>query len=260
MPPAPHPRVAPDSRRFDVVFCDVDGCLMPEFTEPADLAALAAVAEHNARAERDRDRPIVVPCTGRPQPFCEAVCKVLGRLDGVPAICEHGGWRYYFEEHRWVIEPGITNTDREAIRAAERWVEHDLAALGCFLELGKHTGVTIIHPDPDHLHRDLLPMIRRTVDERGWPFQVATTWTCVNLTLAHVSKGLAIRRIMDEFGLDRSRCAGVGDTMGDLAIRKEVGWFGCPSNALDELKPHANAVADEPLARGVLALLAMISD
>lgn len=243
-----------------MVFCDVDGCLMPEATTPADLVALGAVAEHNARAVRDRDRPVVVPCTGRPQPFCEAVCKILGRLGGIPAICEHGGWRYFFEEHRWDIEPGITAADRDAIRLAEEWVSGDLAGLGCFLELGKHTGVTIIHHDHAYLHGELLGHVESVVADRGWPFRVATTWTCINLTLACVSKGRAIRRTMAELGLDRSRCAGIGDTMGDLAIRDEVGWFGCPANALDELKPHADAVAGAPEARGVLELLALLSD
>lgn len=246
--------------RFDVVFCDVDGCLMPEEAVPADVAALGAVAEHNARARRDRDRPIVVPCTGRPQPFCEAVCKVLGTLDGVPAICEHGGWRYFFEAFRWDMDPGITRTDRDNLRACERWVEDELGPLGCFLELGKHTSVTVLHRDAEHLHRDLMPVIERTVRERGWGLKLSTTWTCVNLTLAQVSKGGAIRRTMDELGLDRSRCAGIGDTMGDLSIREMVGWFGCPSNALDGLKPHADMVAGAPFARGVLELLAALSD
>jgi hydroxymethylpyrimidine pyrophosphatase-like HAD family hydrolase len=118
--------------------------------------------------------------------------------------------------------------------------------------------VTVIHHDAGYLHTELLQVIRRAVADHGWPFQVATTWTCVNLTLAHVSKGLAIRRTMEELGLDRARCAGIGDTMGDLAIRGEVAWFGCPANALEELKPHANAVSESPLARGVVELLAML--
>jgi len=253
-------RYASDARRFDAVFCDVDGCLLPEQTEPADMGVLAQIAEHNARAQRDRDRPIVVPCTGRPQPFCEAVCKMLGRFDGIPAICEHGGFRYFFEEHRWEIEPAITDQGRAAIRQAEKWVETHLAPLGCFLELGKHTGVTIIHHDVDYLHRELMGPIEKAVGEHAWPFEIATTWTCVNLNLVGVSKGRAIARTIDELGLDRSRLGGIGDTMGDLSIRQEVAWFGCPSNALDGLKQHADAVANAPLAAGTLELLAMLSE
>ncbi|MFK7885086.1 MAG: HAD family hydrolase, partial [Phycisphaerales bacterium] len=241
-----------DRRRFDVVFCDVDGCLLPEQTEPADMAVLTQIAEHNRRAELDRDRPIVVPCTGRPQPFCEAICKVLGRFDRIPAICEHGGFRYFFEEHRWEIEPAITDQDRDAIRGAERWVEQELGPLGCFLELGKHTGVTIIHHDVEYLHNELMPTIQAANVSLGWGFEIATTWTCVNLKLPHVSKSRAIARTIDELGLDYSRLAGIGDTMGDLAIREQVAWFGCPSNALDELKPHADMVANAPLAAGTL--------
>lgn len=250
---------ATDRRRFDVVFCDVDGCLLPEHTEPADMSVLLRLAEHNERAETERDRPIIVPCTGRPQPFCEAVCKMLGRFDRIPAICEHGGYRYFFEDHRWEIEPSITDQDRDAIRAAERWTEHELGQHGCFLELGKHTGVTIIHPDADYLHRDLMPAITTANESEGWGFEVATTWTCVNLKLPHVSKSRAIARTIDELGLDRSRLAGIGDTMGDLAIREQVAWFGCPSNALDELKPHADMVASAPLAAGTLELIEVVS-
>ncbi|MEM9372863.1 MAG: HAD hydrolase family protein [Planctomycetota bacterium] len=250
---------ASDRRRFDVVFCDVDGCLLPEETRPADVGVLLRLAEHNALAESDRDRPVIVPCTGRPQPFCEAVCKMLGRFDRIPAICEHGGYRYFFEDHRWELEPSITDRDQEAIRAAERWTEQHLGPHGCFLELGKHTGVTIIHHNVEYLHRDLMPAIRDANDSDGWGFEVATTWTCVNLKLPHVSKARAIARTIEELGLDRSRLAGIGDTMGDLAIREQVAWFGCPGNALDELKAHADAVAQAPIAAGTLELIQLLS-
>ena len=48
------------------------------------------------------------------------------------------------------------------------------------------------------------------------------------------------------------------DTMGDLAIREQVAWFGCPANALDGLKERADAVAPSGGARGVVELLAML--
>lgn len=246
------------NRRFDVVFCDVDGCLLPETPDPADIHALGALAEHNARAARDRDRPTIVPCTGRPQPFTEAVCKLLAHLDGLPAICEHGAWVFWYDRHRWDLDPAITPEDIAAVRAVEDWVRTDLSEQGCFLQLGKHACLSIFHDDVEFLHRTLRPRIEALVAERAWPFRVSTTWTCINMDLRHVSKGHAIDRVIEQLGLDRARVAGIGDTMGDLAIRDKVAWFGCPANALDELKPHADAVAPSPLARGVVELLAML--
>jgi hypothetical protein len=49
-----HPMAFAD---FDLVICDIDGCLTPERLGPLDDAALRSIAEHNLRAERDRDRP-----------------------------------------------------------------------------------------------------------------------------------------------------------------------------------------------------------
>lgn len=250
---------ASPARRFDVVFCDVDGCLLPEVTTPADLHALARVAEHNERAVTDRDRPVVVPCTGRPQPFTEAVCKMLGRLDNLPAICEHGVWLYEFERHAWSLAPDITPEDVRVVREVEDWVRDELAESGCVLELGKHAGVTIVHPDVEYLTRAVLPVLEARIAERGWPLHVAMTWTCINANLRHVSKGHAIARVIERWRLDPARTAGIGDTIGDLAIRQRVAWFGCPANAAPDIKPHADAVAARPEAEGVLELLEMVS-
>ncbi len=260
MAPQHSPGAPSPLRRFDVVFCDVDGCLLPEITAPADLSAMSAIAEHNARAVADRDRPVVVPCTGRPQPFCEAVCKMLGRLDGIPAICEHGVWLYEFERHDWSLAPEVTPQDVALIRRVEDWVREELGSEGCILELGKHAGVTIIHPDVGFLTERILPRVEARVAGEGWPLKIAMTWTCINANLAHVSKGNAIRRVVERYGLDRARLAGIGDTIGDLAIRAEVAWFGCPANAEEALKPHADTVAPSPEARGVIELLEMLSN
>lgn len=254
----PHTPYEPPNRRFDVVFCDVDGCLLPEAPTPADLHALSAIAGHNARAARDRDRPTVVPCTGRPQPFCEAVCKMLAHLDGLPAICEHGAWLHWFERNRWELDPAVTPADLAAVRAIEDWVRDDLAGEGCFLQLGKHACVSIFHDDVGFLAESVRPRALAEAARRGWPVRVSMTWTCVNMDLHHVSKGRAIDRVIERCGLDRSRCAGIGDTTGDIAIREKVAWFGCPANALADLKARADAVAESPEARGVVELLALL--
>lgn len=246
------------NRRFDVVFCDVDGCLSPEAPTPADLTSLATVAEHNARAARDRDRPTVVPWTGRPQPFCELMCKLIDPLDALPAACEHGAWLFDYHANRWELDPAISAADLGAVLAVEDWVRTDLAREGCFLQLGKHACVTIFHDDVEYLHGTLRPRIDTLVAERRWPFRVSTTWTCINMDLAHVSKGRAIDRVVERLGLDRARLAGIGDTMGDLAIREKVAWFGCPGNALPGLKARADAVAPSHEAAGVVELLAML--
>lgn len=242
------------NRAFDAVFCDVDGCLMPEGQEPADLEALAAIAAWCAAAERDGDRPVLVPCTGRPQPYCEAVCRLLGTA-ALPAICENGVWSYDFARHRWTMAPTITADDLRAVREVEEWVTRELGPKGCFLQLGKAASATVFHDDVDWLAAEVVPMLEERIAAKGWPMRVSMTWTCINIDLEHVSKGHAIDRLMRDRGLERARVAGIGDTMGDLLIRERVGWFGCPANADERLKPYADLVAGEPLARGVLALL-----
>jgi hydroxymethylpyrimidine pyrophosphatase-like HAD family hydrolase len=240
--------------KFDAVFCDVDGCLMPEGQEPADTAALGLVADYCRRSGRPGGTPVLVPCTGRPQPYVEAVCRLLG-CRGLPAICENGVWEYDFAAHRWTMAPNITNEDLAAVRMVEEWVRRELGPRGCDLQLGKAASATVFHDDPEWLAAEAVPMLEELVAARGWPFRVSMTWTCINIDLSHVSKGHAIDRIVRRHGLERERVAGIGDTMGDLLMRERVGWFGCPANAAEELKPHADRVAREALARGVLELL-----
>jgi len=241
-------------RKFDAVFCDVDGCLMPEGQEAADIEALVPIAAYNASAQRDADRPVIVPCTGRPQPYAEAVCRLLG-CHALPAICENGAWSYDFASHRWTMAPNITNEDLRAVREVESWVVRELGPKGCDLQLGKTASATIFHDDPSWLEAEVVPVLKELIDQKRWPMRVSMTWTCINVDLNHVSKGHAIERLMREHGLVRERVAGIGDTMGDLLMRERVAWFGCPANADENLKPHADMVAPGALARGVLELL-----
>ena len=235
------------------ILCDVDGCLIPEGQTPADLDTLAEIARW-IRESRDRGGPLVAVCTGRPQAYAEAICRSLDLRD-LPSICEHGVWLYDFAQHAWERDPAITDAHLRAVRDAERWVETELAVEGCTLQLGKSAGLTIFHDSVEHLHDSVLPRLEQEASRRGWPLRLSMTWTCINADLTHVSKASGIRRFMAKTGLKRGELAGIGDTSSDLAIREEVAFFACPANAADELKPHADFIAEAPEAEGVLEIL-----
>src|SRR5881392_785113 len=98
------------SRRFDAVISDIDGCLAPESSHPIDAAALAAIAEHNRLAQDDRDRPVLTVCSGRPEPFAEAICRFTANRT-VPCIAENGVWLYHPDRNGYDRDPSITSAD-----------------------------------------------------------------------------------------------------------------------------------------------------
>ncbi|MEL7473454.1 MAG: HAD hydrolase family protein, partial [Planctomycetota bacterium] len=126
---------------------------------------------------------------------------------------------------------------------------------GCTLQLGKSAGITIFHESVDHLRASVMPRFQAACDEHGWDLRLSMTWTCINADLSFMSKANGIRRLIDRLGVRKDELLGIGDTMSDLAIRQEVGRFACPSNAAEELKPHADDLAEAPEARGVLEIL-----
>jgi hydroxymethylpyrimidine pyrophosphatase-like HAD family hydrolase len=253
---------AAPSRRYDVLFCDIDGCLAPESSGPMDVASLAKVAEHNRVAQARRDRPVVTLCSGRPQPFAEAMSKLLANTS-VPLVAENGVWVYDPATNDYLMDPGILPEHRAAVRDAAAWLEGEFGPRGVRQQPGKSASISLYHPDTDYL-KSLGPRIGEEFAGRGWPLRVSATWLYINCDLAHVSKGTGLDRVLAMLAaqparlgrpVDRSRLAGIGDTPSDLAIRERVAWFGCPGNADAQLKARADVVASEREAAGVAELL-----
>lgn len=259
-PPSPlHSRVSihsPPPRRFDAVICDIDGCLGPESTDPLDAKVLVQIAEHNARAIRDLDRPVLTVCSGRPQPFAEAMCRFLANAT-LPCVAENGVWLYDPRDNRFLIDPAITPAHRAAVRDATMWIEDQLLPKGVIIQPGKTASISLWHADTAYL-LSLLPLLRETFAARGWPFRVSNTVAWINCDLAHVSKASGIRRLMESTGLTRERLAGIGDQMSDMAIRESVAFFGCPANADPALAARADYVSPQREAHGVLDILARL--
>ena len=246
------------SRRFDAVICDVDGCLQPERAgDPVDAAALLRVREHNQRAHEVGDVPVVTLCTGRPQPYAEAIARIID-VRTLPIVCEMGVWLWHPSDNRFDMDPSITPDDLAAIQAARSWIASAYGPGGVVMQPGKTASISLFHPDTAYL-KSLEPALRRRFEQEGWPMRVSSTWLWINIDLEQVSKKTGIKRLFEATGptngLSADRCCGIGDTMGDLAIRESVAWFACPSNAEPGLQDVADLVSTMPEIAGVLDIL-----
>jgi hydroxymethylpyrimidine pyrophosphatase-like HAD family hydrolase len=240
-------------RRFDAVICDIDGCLAPESSDPMDAEGLARIAAHNRQAQEAGDRPVLTVCSGRPQPFAEAMCRLLGN-SSLPCVAENGVWLYHPCGNRYEIDPAITREDRRMVQAAREWVEEELGPRGVVMQPGKHASISLWHEDAEFL-RSLAPRVREAFERNGWSLRVSMTWFYINCDLAHVSKGTGIERLSAATGLQRERLAGIGDTPSDVLIAERVAFFACPSNAVEELKARADYVSPHAEVEGVLDIL-----
>lgn len=243
-------------RRFDAVICDIDGCLGPESHAPLDAHALAKIAEHNQLAIDRADRPLMTLCSGRPQPYAEAICRLIGN-SRIPCVAEMGVWLYDPSDNTFQMDPAITPDHLAAVRAATGWIERNLIPRGVVIQPGKTASISLWHPDTPFL-MSLKPALADTFAKERWPLRVSNTVAWLNCDLQHVNKDTGIARLIARTGLTKDRLAGIGDTMGDLAIRRCVAWFGCPANAVPELKAQADYVASGEEVEGVLEILGQL--
>lgn len=246
------------SRRYDAVICDIDGCLGPErASEPLNTVAMARIAEHNHLAESRGDRPVVTLCTGRPQPYAEAICRSIANTT-LPIVCEMGVWLWWPTDNRYDRDPALTESDLHAVHEASEWIEHTFGPRGVVQQPGKTGSISLYHPDTAYL-KSLDPQLRDEFARRNWPFRVSATWLWVNIEPAKVSKATGIERLIAATGLTKDRLAGIGDTVGDKAIRDHVAFFACPANAQPELKQHADYISPHHEIEGVLDILSQLN-
>lgn len=243
----------PARRRLDAVFCDIDGCLGPESHEPMDAHALARLADHNRRAQASGEVPVVTLCSGRPQPFVEALCRVIGNTS-VPCVCENGVWVYDPRGQRFLRDPAITAEHLRWVHDATRYIEAEWAPKGIVIQPGKAASISLWHPDGEALRR-AWPVLEERFGREGWGFRVSMTVAWINCDLKHIDKGTGIDRVFAMTGLTRERCAGIGDSFSDMPILERVAAFGCPANADERLKARATRVFPGHEIAGVFEIL-----
>ncbi|MEE9404757.1 MAG: HAD hydrolase family protein [Algisphaera sp.] len=242
---------------FDAVLCDVDGCLIDEAGGPLDLTHLTLIAQHNAHAKAQHDRPLVTVCTGRPLPFAECVCRIIAN-DILPCVCENGAWIYDPAQNGYLLDPAITPDHLDAVAALERWVLTQYGSQGVSCQPGKTASVSLYHADPHYLET-LKPTLVAICEKNQWPFRISGTWNYINCDLTHVSKATGIKRWLALTGLNANRCAGIGDTQSDIAIAQSVQWFGVPANRDPAIDSHATHISKHEQIKAVIEMLELLS-
>ncbi len=243
-------------RRFDALICDIDGCLVSEGPEPFDAGALRRIADHNRTAIKTGTLPVLTLCSGRPQPFVEAMARLLGNTL-LPCIAENGVWLYYPATNEYLRDPSITREHIHAVHAAAEWVETELFPRGYSIQPGKSASVSIYHPDPALLE-PVMPEIDAAFKKQGWPLRVTKTWAYINCDLEHISKATGLDWLIASAGLNPDRLAGFGDTQSDIPIAQRVRFFAAPPKHDPEIAPLAHHISPYWQAWAVLDVLERI--
>src|SRR3569833_2713541 len=181
-------------RKYDIVISDVDGCLSPEDPKKFNPEGLIKVANHNRLALEQGDRPILPLCTGRPQPFVEAMCRLLQNMT-IPAIAENGVWLFDAGRNEYVMDPSISDADLEVVHEAEMWIRHEYALAGFTIQPGKAASVSLYHSSRERMLA-LEPELREVFEQRGWPLRESTTWFYFFCVLLLVFFGLGFVRLL----------------------------------------------------------------
>ncbi|MCC6427870.1 MAG: HAD family phosphatase [Phycisphaerales bacterium] len=240
-------------RRFDALICDIDGCLVPENMDPLDAPALGRIAEHNKIAIKTGLLPVVTLCSGRPQPFVEAMCRLLHNTV-LPCIAENGVWMYFPATNEYHRDPTISRDHMQAVHEAELWAEAELYPRGFSIQPGKTASVSFYHPDMAQLD-PIMPVIEGAFKREGWPLRVSRTTCYVNCDLEHISKATGLDWLIAAAGLNPDRLAGFGDSQSDIPIAERVNYFACPSHHDPKLGAMAHHISTYHEAWAVLDVL-----
>ena len=72
------------------------------------------------------------------------------------------------------------------------------------------------------------------------------------LFMGQKDKMVAMKQLLDEFNLDLSQVAYMGDDLPDICVLKEVGLACCPYDAIDEVKEICHFVSSKNGGRGAV--------
>lgn len=229
------------------IFCDIDGCLGPGKHTAFDLDGLVQV-----RALIKRLASLGTSfhlCTGRPQPFAEAMSQVLDVQ--TPFICENGAMIFTPETDL------PTSMIPEAGLKAVRELHAALLAEGFIMEVGNEYSLCASWVGISDAPQAEIVARRAALESRF--SHLGLNWTnshtSIDVTPNGVSKQSAVAAMLAEMGLGAEQAIAIGDSHNDLKMLGYVGQPMCPANASPEVKALCKTIAERSQVAGVVELL-----
>lgn len=230
-----------------VIFCDIDGCLNDGKHTGFDLATLsdisAMIADLAARGTG------FCLCTGRPQPYGEAMAQVLDLQ--MPFVCENGAMIFEPEFDRATpLVPNAALTNLKALRVV---LENE----GYVFEPGNECSVSIagLTPsgDPSEFYAAECAALAKQHAQFGLNWTSSST--SIDITPRGVSKQTGVAYLLDRFGVNPKQALAIGDGNNDLKMLAYVGHPMCPANAGRSVQAKCETVASFTTAKGTAELL-----
>lgn len=239
-----------------LIISDIDGCISPEESIPWNHEQFHEFTQKVRSANNGENciAPVTL-CTGRPQPYVEVLMKLFDIKH--PAICENGAVIYSLSDNRSRFLSPITRDMIHGLRKVREFIEDEVIPDydDVFLQFGKEAMVSVFSTDPEVFDKIESRVEDFNSDNYGPELGMSASHCYLNIFLAGVDKGEAVRYLLQKLNLNKNEVAGIGDTIGDLVLRDNVGFFACPANAQSEILDVTDYVSDYPDLEGMLDIL-----
>ncbi len=242
------------TRELQAVVIDIDGCLTPGEAQPWNFEVLRDIAELNQRARAGEAPFAITLCTGRQQPYVEAMMQAI---DGyLPAIYENGGGLYFPQEYRFVEHPQITRERREQLREMRRILERELVEkqLAQF-QPGKDVTLTLFPAGNRLSLPEIAERAREILGEALDGFSLYASVSSVEILPPGIDKGAGVEWLSQEIDVPLARFGGIGDAPADLTFLRRIALSAAPANATLDVKQAVQYASPYPDALGVRDIL-----
>jgi HAD superfamily hydrolase (TIGR01484 family) len=229
----------------------VDGCLTEERSRPFDLTLITKIKEFNDQAQENPGvYPPITLCTGRPQPYVEALLKTIGAP--FPAITENGGIIFDLFRNAYHYDENFTSDWMLKLFELKKFlISNVLPKTSIRIQPGKETHLTLITDNPKRTRQLLAEQLNSHLDD----FLIDETESHLNLVPRIFDKGTGFKKLVGLTQIPAEEIAAIGDAEADLAFLKLAGFPMCPGNASAAVKARCRYVAQQTYTAGLIEII-----